>query len=311
MSGMNDNQQAYVIWSINDGKAGHLQQIKGLIKALSRELPVVEVEMRAVPGVQALSYLLAGTFPPGERYPAPNLIIGAGHATHLNILAAKRAYGGKTVVLMKPSLPRCFFDLCLIPQHDGVAPSKSVILTQGALNTMQGTGDRDPGTGLILLGGLSRHYQWRDGEILASVGQLAADMPQVHWILTTSPRTPASLLVGLDQLKLANLQVVPFQQTTQGWLSDVLGRAGQVWVTPDSVSMVYEALTSGVGVGVFDLPKKRSSRVVRGLDRLAQTGWVTRFRNWQPGQSLPRLTRELNEAGRCAKWIKQFWYPLR
>lgn len=308
---MNGNEQAYVIWSINDGKAGHLQQIKGLIKALSRELPVVEVEMRAVPGGQALSHLLAGTFPPGEHHPTPDLIIGAGRATHLNILAAKRAYGGKTVVLMKPSLPRCFFDLCLIPQHDGVTPSKSVILTQGALNSMQGTVDRDPGTGLILLGGLSRHYQWRDTEILASVGQLAVDMPQVHWILTTSPRTPASLLVGLDQLKLANLQVVPFQQTTQDWLSDVLGRAGQVWVTPDSVSMVYEALTSGVGVGVFDLPKKRSSRVVRGLDRLAQTGWVTRFRNWQPGQSLPRLTRELNEAGRCAKWIKQFWYPLR
>lgn len=309
---MNGNEQAYVIWTINDGKAGHVQQINGLIKALRAELPVRVFEMRAVPMQRALIYLLGGVYPPGEQWPAPDLIIGAGHATHLNILAAKRAYGGRTVVLMKPSLPRGLFDLCLIPQHDGVTPSKSVILTHGALNTMHhGARRGDAGVGLILLGGLSRHYQWHDAEILAAVRQLASEMPQLDWTLTTSPRTPSSLLAELAQLSLPNLRVVPFQQTTQAWLSDVLARAGQVWVTPDSVSMVYEALTSGAAVGVFDLPQRRASRVVKGLDRLVQSGWVTRFRNWQPGQTLPRLGRELNEAARCAKWIKQFWYPQR
>lgn len=286
-----------------------MQQIRGLIKALGRELPICEIALRAEPVTRALAYLVAGRFPPGEQHPAPDLIIGAGHRTHLNMLAAQRARGGKTVVLMKPSLPRRLFDLCLIPQHDAVAPARNVILTHGALNTIEHSSAADPRVGLILLGGLSRHYQWHDADILEAVGKLATATPDVQWTLTTSPRTPASLLSALSALPMSNLQVVPFQQTTEGWLSSVLSLAGQVWVTPDSVSMVYEALTSGAGVGVFDLPPRHSSRVVRGLERLVQSGWVTRFRNWQPGQTLPRLAGELNEAARCAKWIKQFWYP--
>jgi uncharacterized protein len=306
---MDGTPKPRVIWSITDGKPGHRQQIRGLIQGLRGELPVEALEIQAIPSRQALGYLARGIYPPGEGLPAPDLVIGAGHATHLNILAAKRARGGRTVVLMKPSLPRSLFDLCLIPQHDGVAPSKQVILTRGALNTMQRASDPDPAVGLILLGGVSRHYVWHDRLILEAVGDLVRNTPQVHWTLTTSPRTPASLMEGLRALARDNLLIVPFQETTQGWLHGVMARTGQVWVTPDSVSMVYEALTSGTGVGVFDLPRRHSSRVVRGLERLIQAGWVTHFRNWQPGQSLPRLAGHLDEAARCAKWIKQFWYP--
>jgi len=306
---MNGNARPYVIWSITDGKPGHRQQIRGLIHALRDELAVEEIEFKAAPAALALIHLASASYPPGEGCPPPDLIIGAGHATHLNILAARRARGGKTVVLMKPTLPRWLFDLCLIPLHDGVAPSKRVVLTQGALNTMHRSTDADQNVGLILLGGVSRHYQWHDGEILAGVGSLVESTPQVRWTLTTSPRTPASLLDGLRGLAYPNLDVVPFQQTTQGWLHMTMASAGQIWVTPDSVSMIYEALTSGSGVGVFDLPQRRSTRVVRGLERLVQAGWVTGFRNWQPGQSLPRLSAKLDEAARCAKWIKQFWYP--
>lgn len=306
---MHGNSRPYVIWSITDGKPGHRQQIRGLIQALGDELPIEEIEFKAVPTAQALACLASGSYRPGNGCPAPDLIIGAGHATHLNILAARRARGGKTVVLMKPTLPRWLFDLCLIPLHDGVAPSKRVVLTQGALNTMRRSADADPNVGLILLGGISRHYEWHDAEILAGVSRLVESTPQVRWTLTTSPRTPASLLDELQGLAYPNLDVVPFKETAQGWLHAVMARAGQVWVTPDSVSMVYEALTSGSGVGVFDLPQRQSSRVVRGLERLIQSGWVTRFRHWQPGQTLPRLSARIDEAARCAKWIKQFWYP--
>lgn len=306
---MSGNNPARVVWTITDGKPGHRQQIKGLIRALREQFPVEEFEIRAQSRGRTLRDLLTGSYRPGDGLPAPDLIVGAGHATHLDILAAKRARGGRTVVLMKPTLPRRLFDLCLIPQHDGVSPSRQVLLTQGALNTMQRAGNADPRVGLILLGGVSRHYVWHDAEVLAEVTRLVSETPEVCWTLTTSPRTPASLLDGLRGLTLGNLDVVPFQQTTQDWLHSVMACAGQVWVTPDSVSMVYEALTSGSGVGVFDLPKRHSSRVVRGLERLVQSGWVTRFQNWQAGQSLPRLAGQLDEAARCAKWIKQFWYP--
>ena len=79
-------------------------------------------------------------------------------------------------------------------------------------------------------------------------------------------------------------------------------------MTADSVSMVYEALTAGAAVGVLDVPQKRSSRIGRGLDRLAAEGWVTLFADWRPGLRLHRPPGVFNEAERCARWIVERWF---
>ena len=38
---------------------------------------------------------------------------------------------------MKPSLPRRWFDLCIVPQHDGVAADAHTLVTEGALNRIR------------------------------------------------------------------------------------------------------------------------------------------------------------------------------
>ena len=53
------------------------------------------------------------------------------------MLSAKNTKKGKIVVLMKPSLPISFFDLCLIPKHDRPKTRKYVIETNGALTPMK------------------------------------------------------------------------------------------------------------------------------------------------------------------------------
>ena len=55
-----------------------------------------------------------------KRLIKPDIAIGAGHKTHLYLLAIKRCFGAKIVVILKPSLPLKFFDLCVIPKHDDV-----------------------------------------------------------------------------------------------------------------------------------------------------------------------------------------------
>jgi uncharacterized protein len=47
------------------------------------------------------------------------------------------------VVLMKPSLPRRWFDLCILPQHDGIAADAHTLVTEGALNRVRPAPDRD------------------------------------------------------------------------------------------------------------------------------------------------------------------------
>jgi uncharacterized protein len=101
--------------------------------------------------------------------------------------------------------------------------------------------------------------------------------------------------------------VVPVAETGPDWLPAQLARAGQVWVTADSVSMVYEALTAGAAVGVLETPRQRPSRVSRGLERLAVESWVTPFADWRPGRTLHRPPGIFNEAERCARWIVERW----
>src|SRR5574340_1756334 len=101
-----------VVWVVSDGKPGHLNQSLGLAEALSRATPTEVHTLPALPALRAWLALLVQRIP-GIALRAPDLIIGAGHATHPPLPAARRARGGRAVVLMKPSLPRRWFDLCI------------------------------------------------------------------------------------------------------------------------------------------------------------------------------------------------------
>ena len=306
--GMEQNNTGKVVWCITDGKLGHMKQVRGLVQAMAKQVHVRAIEIRAQSAWYTLQQFMQGQYLPGDQLPAPDLIIGAGHGTHLNMLAAQRAHGGKTVVLMKPSLPRQWFDLCLVPDHDGVNPASNIITTHGVLTQVAPTTIKNSQSGLILLGGISKHFDWENGRLVLSIHRLVRETRDVQWQLTMSPRTPAATLEAIQRLRLPNLTLMPMHQTPSGWLEKQLEPASQVWVTPDSVSMVYEALTAGCSVGVFNLKAKRSSRVVRGLEKLRENGWVTCYRKWRPGTLLPQMTGKIDEAGRCALWIKHQWF---
>lgn len=299
-----------VIWRITDGKRGHERQTEGLVQALVQLIPVEVSELPALPRGQAFWQWLTGRFAGGDQRP-PALIIGAGHGTHFTMLAAQRACGGKTIVLMNPGLPRPCFDLCLIPEHDGVREGRNVLLTKGAINGIQPSHELQPNAGLILLGGISAHYRWDGRDVVEQVRMLASVRSDVNWRLTTSPRTPDGTLQLLREALPGNVEIVPFREAPLDWLPGQLRQAGQVWVTPDSVSMLYEALTAGAAVGIFDLERTGNGRVARGVEQLLGEGKVLGFARWKAGQSLPVPQQEFNEAARCARWIRQTWFPGR
>ena len=275
--------------------------------ALRERREITACQLDVTGSGQSAWWWLAGQYPPGERLPLPDLLLGAGHATHLHLLAARRRFGGRCVVLMRPSLPRAWFDLCIVPEHDGVGPRDKQIITRGVLNTVRAGGEHGDEAGLVMLGGPSRHYQWDDDELLQQLVQLIGARPKRRWWLTSSRRTPAALCGRLAEV-LPGLDVVPFEKTSSDWLAERMAEAGEVWVSEDSVSMIYEALSSGARVGLLEVRRQRSSRVTRGVDRLISDGWVG-----APGQM--RLAagpgQVLNEADRCAHWINEQWLNAR
>jgi len=280
------------IWIISDGKRGHLNQSRGLADALLRLRPEWDVE--EMPARSVCSALAAGVGRIASDINPPHLILAAGHRTHLTALALSRQTGAKSIVLMKPSLPPSWFDLCLIPEHDRPPAHAHVITTFGVLNRMQ-PARKKPKSGIILIGGPSKHYGWNSPQVLQQVRQRVRDSDR-QWLITNSRRTPADMLPELQALSSGQVEFVPVEQTGENWLAERLPVAEVCWVTPDSVSMVYEALTAGCRVGILELPDPSDSRVVRGLQRLLDDGWLLRG-----GESTG--IRPLNEASRCAEEI--------
>lgn len=289
-----------LILIVSDGKPGHLNQSLGLAEALQRQRPKLQIEQCApLSRGQALLAWLGGATGASTAVTsaAPVLLIGAGHRTHLTLLALKRRFHVPAIVLMKPSLPLSLFDLCLIPEHDSPSADNRVLITQGALNRMRPQ-TKQPGSGMILIGGPSRNSGWDETILLQNLQRLIGDGAQ-HWRITSSRRTPPSterLLAGLK-----GAEFIPAVETGSGWLPAQLATTESCWVTEDSVSMVYEALSAGCAVGTLDVPGS-DNRLRRGLQKLAEQGIMTPFSAWHGGPLRPPA-QTFNEAERCAEQI--------
>ncbi len=297
-------QKTLNIWKITDGKQGHENQSNGLIAAIGKMCDVeesnVSVSELPNPAMMFLNWIFRkkpSIFPQNR----PDLIIGAGHKTHAAILLAKSFCGGTTVVLMKPSLPLKRFDIVVVPKHDEVTTRKNTIEINGVLNDVEYVENKDMNKGLLLIGGESLHYIWDDKKVIEQIKQILQRDTNVQWTLTTSRRTPDTFLKLLNEI---DVDVVPFEKTDAQWMRDKYKNTGQIWVTPDSVSMVYESLSSGAATYVFALePSSTESRVRKGLKWLLEDGKVMPFDCWEQDTSSVHMPCRCDESTRVAELI--------
>lgn len=303
-------QRHLVVWLITDGRAGHRTQLEGLVRALARRATVSAHWIEVEPGFRwrAAFDALGKRFAAGAALPDPDLVVGCGHAAHLATLAATRARGGRSVILMTPSLPLSWFDLCVIPQHDLPPVRANVIASRGVLNMQRASVHQQPMRGLFLIGGPSRHHQWDEKTLITQLRQIVKETPGMRWALTTSRRTPESSRGLLKSLRGIGVEVIPYEKTDAGWVNDAITVSSTVWVTEDSVSMIYEALTSGAATGVLWVPRQDADRVTRGVDQLVQDGLVTPFLAWKDSHALAKQDKPINEADRVVARLME-WLP--
>lgn len=292
------------IWQICDNKRGHENQTSGLIHALEKyiELEIIKIEISN--NRASWWQALRRKYPPAAKYPKPDLIIAAGSQTHSTLLAAGRNSLAPTLLVMSPArgLSR-LFDLCVVPKHDNLK-GNNIIETAGAMNLVEVNPNKTPHTGLFLIGGPSQHHNWDEGELLEQITSILNSNTKLHWKLTTSRRTPASTTKKLQALAYKQLEVIPVEATEADWLPRELAHSAHAWVTEDSVSMVYEALSSGAKVGLLPVPRKTTqSRIIRGLDQLTQQNYVLNYSNQQNDLTLFKSPPPLNEADRIARIV--------
>lgn len=293
--------KAFTIWRLLDGKPGHESQTLGLANAMVSlgDEHGVNVQVYDIPVKRSdfgpVAWLMK-RFPPGHGAPAPDWIIAAGSSTHWALLCAKRAYGGKAVVLMKPSLPLCWFDWVIAPQHDG-ASGANVISTVGALNPMQ-PGIKKSGSVLVLVGGPSKHFDFDVDQVFQTLKELLTKYP--HARITDSRRTPKILGVYLSEDFSEQYQ--SWDKCPPGWMAKTLAEVERVWVTEDSVSMIYESLSSGCHVGLLSLDEnqKGGGRLAKGIEALIKDGYLVRLKKEAQLISSHLSAKKLNEANRVA-----------
>ncbi len=291
------------IWLVMDGKRGHEKQSESLLKALQN---LAEIEITKIEGIFLKSFILKFlrlfNF---DSIKKPDLIIGTGHATHLHMIFSKILNGGKTVVIMKPSLPHSWFDLCLIPKHDGVFEKPGIYLTNGSINNIENEKKHNKSRGLIVLGGKSKHFNWDNKTVMLHINSIINQNPKIKLKIATSRRTPKDFIDYLDANLKKNIPVFKFENVKRDWFVEESKLSKHAWVTEDSISMIYELIASGSNVNPIRLEKKYDSKISTEISRMINAGLISSYDGKR--KKINNLPFN-NEAKRCANFIFNKWF---
>ncbi|TGN38515.1 mitochondrial fission ELM1 family protein [Marinobacter confluentis] len=296
-----------VVWLLQDDRPGHISQLRGLGNRLrvlaGADISSIDATQVKVPLWRALLGVAPALDAPPNR---PDLVIAAGHGTHRLLLALRRRKNAKTVVLMKPGFPLGWVTAAIIPAHDNPpADPKNILVTEGVINAVTPLARiTEKPEALILVGGPSDHFQWDDDLVVGQITELMGRYREWRWTISASRRTPDSVVSRLNEMANLKVTVVDHTRTHQNWLTHQLSASRAAWVTPDSGSMVCEAITSSVPTGIFELASKPGSRVANGINRLLEKGYVASWANHATVMA-GRISDsgQLWEADRAARWL--------
>jgi len=228
----------------------------------------------------------------------PDLVISAGDKlSAVNYILAK-ANQAKSVVLMRPGfLSLKKFDLLIIPRHDGVRERKNVTITEGALNLIDLDYLRQRSAGLeqsgllkglllnpcigVLIGGSSKKFTISRQAIIELVAQVkkAAEEQNADILLTTSRRTPLEVEQAIknefENYPRCKLLIIANENNHPDAIGGILGLSSIIISSPESISMISEAVTAQKYVVVFEAGAL-SIKHQRFLNNFRDKGYIYR-----------------------------------
>ena len=290
----NKHEKIKVIWRFTDGKAGHDKQSLALVESLMNQTKCRLFDFNVQDQRNPILDIIFKNYKLPEGITKPDIAIGAGHKTHLHLLAIKRCFNAKIVVIMKPSIPLIFFDLCIIPKHDGIKNGPNIINIQSSLVKFNSNLKKKENTGLILIGGPSKHYFWDSKTVLEEICKISKKFKFRKLLLSTSRRTPFDFLDQLNELNISDIKVYEYSKIKSDWLDKHINKVKNIWVTNDSYSMVTEALASGADVDIIGLKVKQDSKLSKEMKVIKN--------------NIKRKIPIQNEAKVVAKFIKKIWF---
>ena len=282
------------IWRLLDGKIGHEKQSLALVKNLKNQTNCKIFNINIQDLENPFLALILKKYNLNNGLIRPDIAIGAGHKTHFHLLAIKKYFGAKIVVIMKPSLPLKLFDLCVIPKHDDVKSGTNVIITNTPLINFNLNMKKKENMALFLIGGPSRHFHWDSKIILDQIKNISKKFKFKKLLITTSRRTPLDFIDEFNRLNIKNIQLYEHTKIINNWLDKNIIKVKNIWVTNDSYSMLIEAIASGANTDIIELKIKKKSKLSKEINLVKK-----KIRN--------KITIQ-NEAEKVAKFIQKIWF---
>ena len=262
------------IWWYKDNKTGHTKQVSVVINELKKEFDITikEVSCKKSFFKDILNIFLAYFFKSNNEN--PDILIGAGHSVYLKILADKVKYGTsntKSIAILKPSFARNWFDLICAPEHDyDKAIDSNTHTFKGSLAKVIDIAP-DSDVGLIAIGGSNNHYEFSNEEIYKQIQFIINLHKKNKWYIYNSRRTPEVLTNKLHALSSSSIDFIDTDNKSSPSLSDTMGKASIKIVTPDSVNLVFESLSSQGSTYLLHLNPIKENKITRLMSNLVES----------------------------------------
>jgi len=252
-----------ICW-FKDSKIGHEKQVLAILDnlALTQDLLIEERYISNPVWLELLLYLLK--IKP-KQDSIPDIIIGAGSTTTIPMLRYKTDNKTKVISVMKPQFFESKFDLIVAPRHDYKMVPNNVFTYIGSLSKVNINPKLD-NIGLIIIGGVNKHFNFDDDYLISQIDFVISLFPDTSWIIFNSRRTPKSFNEKIEQ----NASIDKFVDVNKDFepLDDYLPKAKFKFVTPDSVNMIFESLSSSGETYLFDMHSPKENKITRLIDEV-------------------------------------------
>ena len=260
------------IWWYKDNKIGHNKQVSALLNELAKQnqLSIKKIDCKKSIVKDCLKLMLSYFSLRTNSQDVPDVLIGAGHDTYLKMVADKNRYGDKvkSIAILKPSFLKENFDLICAPEHDFNKPTSSnVFMFKGSLAKVIDTPPQDD-VGLIAIGGINKHYTFDANEIIKQIDFILSLNQQTQWFIYNSRRTPEVLNNKLGLLEDSNIKFINANDPATVSLDEIIAKAKIKFVTPDSVNLVFESLSSGGETYLLNMQPNKVGKITTLMDEL-------------------------------------------
>lgn len=266
-----------ILW-VKDGKLGHEKQVEALLNEISKDVDTIITENVTksfiLEIIEFLSFGFIQTDKANLKEQNFDLIIGAGNKSFIRMANLAIIYRTtKVVSILCPNyFLRSRFDHICIPVHDNhkKIDSNKKITFEGSLSYVFDI-DTKPDVSMIAIGGNNKHFHFDIDSLVNQINHIVSLYPNINWHIFNSRRTPEEMNIQLSKLTedYKNLYFIDVDDSKSlDLFKNYIKEASMKIVTPDSVNMVYECLSSRGETILLNMPSKKNNKIVMNINAL-------------------------------------------